>query len=260
MNGVAVSIVSHGHGSQLLPLLQRIAREGSRVRRVWLTFDIPDPQWQSALCSQIWPFDLRLRNNSQSRSFAENHNQAFRAEQHLGEGIPDYWWVLNPDVTWNDLILEKLIPYMTPSDVGLVCPRQLDLIGNEQDFARELPTPTRIFYRILCRLMGRGGRPHKTPDWVNGACMLVRGSAYDAIGGFDEKYRLYVEDVDFCLRLQLAGYSIGVASDVIVQHVGQRRSRYSLRHAVWHISGLCRLWRSEVYRQYQSRRRHKWSI
>ena len=49
-------------------------------------------------------------------------------------------------------------------------------------------------------------------DWVTGACFLVRREAFDAVGGFDPRYFMYVEEVDLCWRLAKAGWLTGYES------------------------------------------------
>jgi N-acetylglucosaminyl-diphospho-decaprenol L-rhamnosyltransferase len=64
---------------------------------------------------------------------------------------------------------------------------------------------------------------HATPgevDWVSGSCMLVRRDAFGAVGGFDERYFMYVEDVDLCWRLGRAGWRIGYEPASRVVHAG----------------------------------------
>lgn len=59
-------------------------------------------------------------------------------------------------------------------------------------------------------------------DFVYGCAMLLRADMLYAIGGFDERFFMYYEDVDLCLRAQAAGYSIALAPDAHVWHHGER--------------------------------------
>lgn len=50
-------------------------------------------------------------------------------------------------------------------------------------------------------------------DWVDGAAMLVRREVFDRVGGFDERYFMYLEEPDLCLRARRAGWRVGVVTD-----------------------------------------------
>lgn len=82
-----------------------------------------------------------------------------------------------------------------------------------------------------------GGGPRRgltEVDWVAGTCLLVRREAWRQVGGFDERYFLYCEDVDLCRRLRRRGWRVAVAGSVQVTHLGgasfpdeeQRRFEY----------------------------------
>lgn len=57
------------------------------------------------------------------------------------------------------------------------------------------------------------------PDWVSGAAMLVRTSAFEQVGGFDGRIFMYMEDVDLCRRLREKGWAIGYEPGAVVEHV-----------------------------------------
>ena len=63
-----------------------------------------------------------------------------------------------------------------------------------------------------------GDAPVRPVDWVSGACMLVRRSAFEQVGGFDEAYFMYAEDVDLCWRAGRAGWSVLYVPDAEVTH------------------------------------------
>ncbi|HEX9043729.1 MAG TPA: glycosyltransferase family 2 protein [Candidatus Limnocylindrales bacterium] len=62
------------------------------------------------------------------------------------------------------------------------------------------------------------GSTERRPDWVSGAAMLVRRSAFEAVAGFDASMFLYMEDVDLCRRLRERGWGVGLVPEVAVSH------------------------------------------
>lgn len=80
-----------------------------------------------------------------------------------------------------------------------------------------------------------------TVDWVSGACFMARRSAFEQVGGFDEAYFMYAEDVDLCWRLGRAGWSVAYVPGAEVTHVqGVSTDRHPYRMIVEHHRSLMR--------------------
>jgi N-acetylglucosaminyl-diphospho-decaprenol L-rhamnosyltransferase len=78
-------------------------------------------------------------------------------------------------------------------------------------------------------------------DWVSGACFLVRRTAFEAVGGFDESYFMYAEDVDLCWRLGRAGWTVAYAPTAEVTHFqGRSTDRHPYRMILEHHRSLLR--------------------
>ncbi|HWE70696.1 MAG TPA: glycosyltransferase family 2 protein [Acidimicrobiales bacterium] len=78
-------------------------------------------------------------------------------------------------------------------------------------------------------------------DWVSGACFLVRRSAFEQVGGFDERYFMYLEEVDLCWRLGRAGWKVAyVPAAVVTHHQGVSTDRHPYRMIVEHHRSLLR--------------------
>jgi len=250
---ITASIVSHGHSAETGALLALLAAlDPPRPRRVIVTLNLPQPDWQQSLRGQSWPFDLEWIDNRQPAGFGANHNRAFRLDGERGASA--LFAVLNPDVGWSANPFAPMLPLLAAAPrVGLVYPVQLDGGGQPQDHERLLPTPARLWARY--RPWGRraelpaGG----APEWVNAAFMLLRREAFASVGGFDEGYHMYCEDADLCLRLQLAGWQLARAGAATVEHRARRASHGDARHFFWHASSLWRLWRSRAWRDWRSR-------
>jgi N-acetylglucosaminyl-diphospho-decaprenol L-rhamnosyltransferase len=71
---------------------------------------------------------------------------------------------------------------------------------------------------ILPPLHLRNPNAAAKPDWASGAAMLVRRTAFDEVEGFDPRLFLYMEDVDLCRRLRMAGWQIGYDPRAVVEH------------------------------------------
>ncbi len=151
-------------------------------------------------------------------------------------------WLLvaNPDTLLAPGSLARLVA-TAEADPRIACigPRLLNLDGSDYPTGRRFPS---LLIGGLHALLGPvwPGNPatrryHLTDldrtrparvDWVSGACMLLRRSAFDEVGGFDGSYFMYFEDMDLCLRLARAGWKIVLEPRAIVEHVvgGSTRS------------------------------------
>jgi hypothetical protein len=84
------------------------------------------------------------------------------------------------------------------------------------------------------------------PEWVAGMFMLFRREAFARLGGFDEGFFLYYEDVDICVRAWRQSLPVLVCPGVAVVHDARRDSHRSLRHLRWHLASIgryfCKHW------------------
>ena len=263
VGALAASVISHGHGASVQALLEQLAAlPEPRPAQVLLTLNQPEPAL-AALAERPWPFALTLIANAQPLGFAANHNQAFARwrTQQLAAGAPtseaDCFAIVNPDVSLRGNPFQGLLAaLLARDDHGLAYPQQLDAQGVAQDHRRLLPTPMRLLRRYARKALGRGAQelaPGEPAEWVNAAFCLVRAPAWQAVGGFDTRFHMYAEDVDFCLRLQLAGWTLVAAPDAVVEHAAQRASHRDARHLAWHLRSLWQLWQSQAYARYRAR-------
>ena len=79
-------------------------------------------------------------------------------------------------------------------------------------------------------------------DWFAGMFLIIRGTSFRKLGGFDERFFMFVEDCDFCVRASKDGFRIADTLDIAVKHNAQRASRRSFRFFIWHIKSLIKYW------------------
>lgn len=231
---LTLSVVSHGHGPLLHGLLRDVERCSGDVE-VLLTINVPEPL---PFDPAAFPFPLRITVNSAPRGFGANHNAAFRRSG------GDFFCVLNPDIRFSEDPFPALCGALAAERrIGVVAPLVLSPAGGIEDSARRFPTLASLARKAFSRgpaLDYDIGEEPFTPDWVGGMFMLFRRSVFERVGGFDERYFLYYEDVDLCRRLADLGYRARVVPAVRVVHAARRRSRRNLRHMMWHAASMWR--------------------
>lgn len=233
---IAVSIVSHGHGEMVQRLVAKL-RACPEVNLIVLTLNIPE-------CLPIAEDSaVRVLANRVPKGFGANHNSAFR---HCSE---PYFCVLNPDIT----LVGNPFPFLVEGlgqhpRAALGAPWIVSPGGQVEDSVRRFPNLS----SLLRKALGGDKGCHETvngaeafcADWVAGMFMLFRSSDYAALGGFDESYYLYYEDVDICKRINLAGKQVLVCPRVQAVHDARRASHRNRRHLCWHLTSMLRfLWR-----------------
>ena len=136
----------------------------------------------------------------------------------------DHLLLLNPDTVVEPGTVKALSDALDrDTGLGAVGPRIENVDGSLYPSVRRFPDlwvagghaflglvwPANPFTRRYRMLDWDHASAAPDVDWVSGACMLLRRSAFDVVGGFDEAYFMYVEDVDLCWRLGRAGWRIG---------------------------------------------------
>jgi GT2 family glycosyltransferase len=189
-------------------------------------------------------------------------NRGFSVGCNIGiaRGRSEYVLLLNPDARVEAHDLATLVAVLDADpDVAIAAPRILEADGSpalslarfprlRSTFAQALflhrvwPNATWVdeFVRDPAVYAVAG-----SPEWVSGACLLVRRATLDAIGPMDESFFLYCEDVDLCARVRAAGWDIRYEPTAVVRHEGgasgsrhdllavhaRGRVRYARKHA-----------------------------
>jgi GT2 family glycosyltransferase len=228
-----VSIVSHGHGAMVADLLHDLDAYVRVPLRVFLTFNLPE---EDALEASSLRYPLRVIRNARPRGFGANHNAAFRL---AGGGA---FCVLNPDVRLMADPFPALLAELGDARAGVVAPRIVNPQGQTESSARRFPTPLSILRKGLfgAALEYDIGKEALPVDWVSGTFMLFPAGPFGEVGGFDERYHLYYEDVDLCARLRREGYAVRLVPAVQAVHAARRDSHRKLAYLRWHVASMLR--------------------
>lgn len=171
--------------------------------------------------------EVKLIENRLNEGFGKAHNRAAQVAQGR------YLLLLNSDARAHPGALKQLVDYADAHpDVGIIAPKVLNPDGSLQYSCRRFPVYEAGLFRntLLGRLFPQNrfvrdylmtdfDHAHTMEvDWVSGCAMLIRRETWHQLGGFDEQFFMYCEDVDLCWRAHEAGWKVVYHPDAIVTH------------------------------------------
>jgi N-acetylglucosaminyl-diphospho-decaprenol L-rhamnosyltransferase len=240
---VVACIVSHDQRALLEPCLA--ALQADAVPAIVLE-NVADGS--AALATAL---GARAAVNATPASFARNQNALAAATSSR------YLLVLNPDCAVRPGTVPRLVAFADAHlRAGVIGPRLLEPDGGLQRSRRRFPTVAgtlvrRTPLRLVLRDVEAAQSSHYLADvpdepvrcdWMLGACLLLRRAMLDEIGGFDEGFPMYGEDIELQYRAMRAGWERWYVPEATAVHEYQRVIDRTLLHrrTLWHLQGMAR--------------------
>lgn len=223
---LSVTICSWNTRGDLETTLRSIEAVRDEASLEVLVVDNSSEDGSQEMVERLFPW-VTLHKMNINLGFGKGHNYA------MARSTGAVIMPLNSDTVVHEGALRELVNFLRSNpDVGIVGPRLLNPDGTLQYSCRRFPTPAAAIFRNtpLGRLFPNTkfvrdylmlSWDHEEPrdvDWVSGAAFCMRRDLYDKIGGFDEQFFMYLEDVDICFRTHEAGYRVVYLPSAKITH------------------------------------------
>ena len=223
---VSILIVSWNVRDLLLRCLASVPVAADPLSYEIIVVDNASDDGTLASLSAAFP-EVRVIANTQNRGFSGGNNQA------LATAVGAYLFLLNPDTELRSGAITALHHYLeTHAQVGIVGPRLRYGDGTLQASRRRFPSLATLFSESTIIQEYMPGIPlfahfyisDRSPDraqpvdWIMGAADVVRRVVYEQIGGLDERFFMYSEELDWCRRAVAAGWQVAYEPAAEVVH------------------------------------------
>lgn len=186
--------------------------------------------------NKIADMGFTVLKNDKNEGFGAAHNKVFRHT--LGK----YHFVINPDITLKSDVIADMADYFEANpDVVMAMPKILNTDGSEQKLPKERPTFKRLFFgRLYSKIRSEYVWAEKQItepteiDFCSGCFFCIRTDALKKLGGFDERFFMYLEDADLALRAKSYG-KVMFLPQFSVTHAWERESAKSVKYLIIHI-------------------------
>ncbi|HTX00944.1 MAG TPA: glycosyltransferase family 2 protein [Acidimicrobiales bacterium] len=224
---MAAVVVNHNGGAALLSCVESL--RSARIEEIVVVDNASTDGSLAALAA----------HDATARLLPTGRNLGYGRAANDGAGLTSAALLLicNADVRVEPDTVRALRAVLVPRpDLAIVGPRLVSPDGVPYPSARAFPSFTTAAGHAVVGLfhpdnpwtrryrmaegsnLFEGLRAEEDVDWVSGACFLARREAFDSVGGFDERYFMYVEDLDLCWRLRRAGWAVRFVPGARVVH------------------------------------------
>jgi len=252
MKPISVIIVSWNARDYLRDCLNSIAQTAASCVQEVIVVDNASKDGSPEMVEQEFP-EVTLIRAGENLGFARANNLAMK---HVRGSL---YALVNSDVIIHPGCLQTLVEFLDRhNDVGLVGPRIIGADGNLQRTCRKEPTVWNTVCRVLAldrifpdRQMLSGFEvPHRNhaecmeAEVLSGCFCVAKKRAVDEVGGMDEQFFFYAEDIDWCKRFRDAGWKVMFVPEATATHFGgASTSNAPFRYSIEILRATLKYWR-----------------
>jgi GT2 family glycosyltransferase len=239
---LSIVIVNYNAEGLLEDCLESVYKETKDISFDMWVVDNNSTDMSIPIIRQHFP-QVNLIENKENVGFAKANNQA------VAKCTSDYTLLLNPDTLILHNAIEKMVEFMDGDQtVGICGCKVLNEDGTLQlACRRSIPTPGVAFFRLTglsklfpnSKIAARYNLTYLNPDnthevdAVSGAFLMIRRKVIEDIGVLDERFFMYGEELDWCLRAKKKGWKVMYCPDAEIIHYKGECSKFNHRKAAF---------------------------
>ena len=180
--------------------------------KIYIKLYVIDNSSDDSIKELLVDFDLYYIKNNKNLGFGKAHNIAIKIAV---ESNSDYHIIINPDISFDSNVVGELINRAEKEkEIGLIMPKIIYPNGDVQFLCKLLPNPIVLIFRRFLPFKAISNRMNqkyelRSMDFskesevpsLSGCFMFIRTAFLNNVGGFDERYFMYLEDIDLCRKL-----------------------------------------------------------
>lgn len=239
---LSISIVSYNNFNKIKNAIDSIENYTNRdINKVIYIIDNSNEKEKFKLLTNKYP-DVKYINAGANLGFGKGHNLVLDALE------SDFHAYVNPDVLLKEDSFSKILDYMEKNNIKAVAPRLVDENGDFLSVYRRDVTVFDMFIRMFCKKIFRKrikfhelanedfSKPFRVP-FAQGSFLVFDTKLIKKLGGFDDRFFMYMEDADLCKRVNdITPLMYYPGTEII--HLWERASHKNLKLFKIHVQSM----------------------